>query len=113
MVTTGEDAGPDAAKTPPSLRRRKRTCSRRQSEREGGGAEGGERGERGAGEERNRRETSKSAAALLPSGGRMEVQSFLKLLSVRLINKKSSELKKVKDVWKQRIRIRAGGMRGF
>ncbi|XP_017164803.1 uncharacterized protein gramd1a [Poecilia reticulata] len=58
VVTTGEAAGADAAKTPPSLRRRKRTCSRRQSEREGGGAEAGDRGERGVGDERNRREAS-------------------------------------------------------
>uniref|UniRef100_A0A8C6T988 GRAM domain containing 1A n=1 Tax=Neogobius melanostomus TaxID=47308 RepID=A0A8C6T988_9GOBI len=53
VVTTGEPVGPDAAKTPPSLRRRKRTCSRRQGdrerEREGGGAGGA--GDRGIGED--------------------------------------------------------------
>uniref|UniRef100_A0A3B3V834 GRAM domain containing 1A n=1 Tax=Poecilia latipinna TaxID=48699 RepID=A0A3B3V834_9TELE len=58
VVTTGEAAGADTARTPPSLRRRKRASSRRQSEREGGGAEAGDRGERGVGEERNRREAS-------------------------------------------------------
>lgn len=77
VVTTGEAAGADGAKTPPSLRRRKRTCSRRQSEREGGGAEAGERGERGVGEERNRREASK---CLPPSSGQTS-HSFLNSLN--------------------------------
>ncbi|XP_015245464.1 PREDICTED: GRAM domain-containing protein 1A-like [Cyprinodon variegatus] len=84
VVTTGEDAGPDAAKTPPSLRRRKRTCSRRQSEREGGGAEGGERGERGAGEERNRRETSSQFMKLgdrSRGGGPTSISTILLIVS--------------------------------
>uniref|UniRef100_A0A3Q2FPS1 GRAM domain-containing protein 1A-like n=1 Tax=Cyprinodon variegatus TaxID=28743 RepID=A0A3Q2FPS1_CYPVA len=87
VVTTGEDAGPDAAKTPPSLRRRKRTCSRRQSEREGGGAEGGERGERGAGEERNRRETSQfmKLGDRSRGGGPTSISTILLIVSFSLV----------------------------
>ncbi|XP_038163586.1 protein Aster-A isoform X2 [Cyprinodon tularosa] len=88
VVTTAEDAGPDAAKTPPSLRRRKRTCSRRQSEREGGGAEGGERGERGAGEERNRRETSSQFMKLgdrSRGGGPTSISTILLIVSFILV----------------------------
>lgn len=88
VVTTGEAAGADAAKTPPSLRRRKRTCSRRQSEREGGGAEAGERGERGVGEERNRREASSPFMRLgerVRGGGHGSVSTVLLIVSFILV----------------------------
>lgn len=58
VVSTGEAASADSAKTAPSLRRRKRNCPRRagEREREGTGAGGGDRGDRGIGDERDRRE---------------------------------------------------------
>ncbi|XP_051999756.1 protein Aster-A-like isoform X1 [Xyrauchen texanus] len=61
VVSTGEAASADSAKTNPTLRRRKRNYPRRagdrEREREGPGG-GGERGDRGTGEERERREAS-------------------------------------------------------
>ncbi|KAM4736296.1 protein Aster-A isoform 2-T3 [Anableps anableps] len=84
VVTMGEAAGADAAKTPPSLRRRKRTCSRRQSEREGGGVEAGDRGERGVGEERNRREASAPFMKLgerVRGGGHSGISTVLLIVS--------------------------------
>ncbi|XP_051575750.1 protein Aster-A-like isoform X2 [Myxocyprinus asiaticus] len=53
VVSTGEVASADSAKTPPTLRRRKRNCPRRagdrEREREGPGGGDGERGDRGIG----------------------------------------------------------------
>ncbi|XP_076004584.1 protein Aster-A isoform X2 [Genypterus blacodes] len=90
VVTTGETAGPDSAKTPPALRRRKRTCSRRPGdrEREGGGLGASERGERGMGEERDRREASAPFLKLgerSRGGGHNSISTVLLIVSFILV----------------------------
>ncbi|XP_072316216.1 protein Aster-A isoform X2 [Eucyclogobius newberryi] len=91
VVTTGEPVGPDAAKTPPSLRRRKRTCSRRQGdrerEREGAGLLGGGVGVRGVGEDRDRREASSQFMKLRerPRGGGQNISTLLLIVSFILV----------------------------
>ncbi|KAG8009888.1 GRAM domain-containing protein 1A [Nibea albiflora] len=92
VVTTGEAAGADAAKTPPALRRRKRTCSRRQGEkereREGGGMGGGDRGDRGVGEDRDRREASAQYIKLgerSRGGGQNSISTILLIVSFILV----------------------------
>ncbi|XP_074508760.1 protein Aster-A isoform X4 [Sebastes fasciatus] len=92
VVTAGEAAGADAAKTPPPLRRRKRTCSRRQGEkereREGGGMGSGDRGDRGVGEDRDRRETSAQYIKLgerSRGGGANSISTILLIVSFILV----------------------------
>ncbi|KAM7421381.1 hypothetical protein PAMA_015491 [Pampus argenteus] len=91
VVTTGEAAGADAAKTPPALRRRKRTCSRRQGERErereGGGMGTGDRGDRVVGEERDRREASAQYTKLgeQSRAGQNSISTILLIVSFILV----------------------------
>ncbi|XP_056141636.1 protein Aster-A [Lampris incognitus] len=90
VVTAGEAAGIDTAKTPPGLRRRKRTCSRRQGEREreGAGMGAGDRGERGVGEDRDRREANAQYMKLgerSRSGGSNSISTILLIVSFILV----------------------------